>query len=99
MKRSLRDSKGKHVPDQETISNMAQQVDPNALHQVNDVLNQYQGKSEEELFAALKNMTQSEKQNGNLNNTQLESFAKQISPMLSGAQKSKLQNILKTLRD
>lgn len=59
--------------------------------QVQELYEAYRGRSEDELMAELSRMSASER-------AQLDTLAKELSPMLNAAQKQRLASILNALR-
>ncbi len=57
-----------------------------------------EGKDENELFDALKTATAQERAEGRLDDAKMEEMIRSISPMLSDAQRKKMQRILAQLR-
>ncbi len=63
------------------------------------VLSQYRGKSETELFDALRSMTKEEQENGNLDDCKMEEIYQKLSPMLTAAQRDKMQQVIRRLKE
>lgn len=59
---------------------------------------QYDGKSENDMLKAIYAQALEGKRNGTLTNEQIDAFYKQISPMLDGVKKKKLQKIVADLK-
>ncbi|MBQ7348503.1 MAG: hypothetical protein IJW47_00770 [Clostridia bacterium] len=70
----------------------------NIFNIVNDMARQYDGKSQGELFKAIYEKAKQGKQNGTLNNAQIDSFAQTISPVLDEKQRKILQKIIVELK-
>ena len=64
----------------------------------NRIMEQYSGKSENELFAELKRATDEQKQDGTFDMEGLREFEATLTPMLNGQQKEKLDRLLAVLR-
>lgn len=59
---------------------------------------QYEGRSEGDMLKAIYAQALEGKRNGTLTNEQIDAFYKQISPMLDGAKRKKLQKIVERLK-
>lgn len=59
---------------------------------------QYDGKSESDLLKAIYAQALEGKRNGTLTNEQIDAFCAQLSPMLDGAKRKKLQKIAAELK-
>lgn len=59
---------------------------------------QYDGKSESDMLKAIYAQALEGKRNGTLTNEQIDAFYKQISPMLDGVKRKKLQKIVAELK-
>lgn len=59
---------------------------------------QYEGKSESDMLKAIYAQALEGKRNGTLTNEQIDAFYKQISPMLDGVKRKKLQKIVAELK-
>ena len=92
MKRTLRTSKP--MPNMEEMKKAAEQVDPNMLGNVQNVVDKYGGKSEAELMQELS----AAKQSGLIDPAALASVAGHIAPMLTPEQQQRLQSVLKQLQ-
>ena len=57
------------------------------------------GRSEEELFDALREETKKERAEGNLDNTKLDEIYALLSPMLSDAQCARMEHVLSRLKE
>lgn len=65
---------------------------------LNEAYEAYRGKSENELFDTLRGMTDAERASGNMDDTKLDEIYRLLSPMLSEAQRSKMEQVLKRLK-
>ena len=92
MKRTLRT--GKTMPTIEDAAKAAQQMDPNMLGNVQNMVNKYGGKSEAELMQELAQA----KQSGLIDPAALESVAGRIAPILSPEQRQRLNSVLNQLK-
>lgn len=79
----------------ESISGM----DPNTVREVQHVMQQYQGKSEESLIEELREIAARERAIGNLPNDKIDKISDMLAPMLSGAQQEQMQTMLKQLKN
>ena len=59
---------------------------------------QYEGKSQDQLMAELKQVAAQQKRNGTLNDAQLNNFKQTIAPMLDAQQAQKLNSLLSMLK-
>ena len=66
---------------------------------VESVLSQYRGKSEAELFDTLRSMTKEEQENGNLDDCKMDEIYQKLSPMLTPAQREKMQQVISRLKE
>ena len=92
MKRTLRTNKP--TPDINEVKKAARQIDPNMLGNVQNVVDKYAGKSEEELMRELA----AAKQSGLIYPAALASVAGRIAPMLTPQQQQRLQSVLNQLQ-
>ncbi len=72
--------------------------DNNKRDDANRILEQYSGKSENELYAELMRTTDDQKQNGSFDMEGLNEFESTIMPMLNDKQKEKLEKLMSALR-
>ncbi len=63
-----------------------------------EAVSQLSGKSQDELFDALRAETEKERAMGRLNDTGLEEIYKKLSPMLTAAQRAKMQEVIRRLK-
>lgn len=68
------------------------------VERLKDSLSDYKDKSSREIYDDIKKMTRDNKAKGSLDNEKLNQFAKNVSPMLNGEQKQRLDMILKQLK-
>ncbi|MDL2217578.1 hypothetical protein LJC27_02860 [Christensenellaceae bacterium OttesenSCG-928-M15] len=73
-------------------------IDPSTVSQVQNVVSQYQGRSEEELITELRNVTAREKAAGNLSNERIDSIAGVLGPMLTPEQQAQMQAMIQQLK-
>lgn len=92
MKRTLRTNNP--MPDINEVKKTAQQMDPSMLGNVQNVVDKYAGKSEEELMQELA----AAKQSGLIDPAALASVAGRIAPMLTPQQQQRLQSVLNQLQ-
>ena len=64
-----------------------------------NAVDQLSGKSEAELFQALKEATAQERKSGNLDNTRMDDIYEKLSPMLNDKQRAKMQEVLRRLKE
>lgn len=65
---------------------------------INDALNTYRSKSEAELMDTLKAMTDEERKSGNMDDTKLDEIYQMLYPMLTDAQRLKMEQVLGRLK-
>lgn len=66
--------------------------------ELKEELNKYANKSEAELMKELFNLAGKNRQEGNLNNTDLDAFSEQISQYLTSEQKARLDMLISQLK-
>ena len=94
MKNDLRSMK--HNPQ---VQQMAAGIDPEAIRQVRSAVEQFQGKSEGEVFEELQRMASAERAAGNLSNARIDSIAKMVAPMLNASQQQRMHAIMNQLKN
>ena len=65
---------------------------------INDALNIYRNKSEAELMDTLTAMTDEERKSGNMDDTKLDEIYQMLHPMLTDAQRRKMEQVLGRLK-
>ena len=105
MKRDLRSMKGSDMPQQhagmptqEELARMAQSIDSNTAGNIQNIVNQYSGKSDNELLSELKRVTGEQKEAGQLDDNTMENVANRLSPMLNAQQRQRLQDVIRQLK-
>lgn len=68
------------------------------MKQAAEAAARYNGRNENELAGEIFARAAEGKKNGTLTNAEIEAFYKQISPMLDGAKRKKLQKIIERLK-
>ncbi len=94
MKRTLRGCKSGGRPDLDELARQAQNLDPSQLQDVQQVVEQYKGKSEQELFAELR----AARENGVIDPAELNGVAQKLAPMLTPDQKQRLFQVMQRLQ-
>ncbi len=94
MKRTLRGCKSSGLPDLDELARQAQNLDPSQLQDVQQVVEQYKGKSEQELFAELR----AARENGVIDPAELNGVAQKLAPMLTPDQKQRLFQVMQRLQ-
>ncbi|MEA5059539.1 MAG: hypothetical protein EOM66_07700 [Clostridia bacterium] len=96
MKRTLQGSKGTKtpLPNMDEINRMSQNVDPNQLNEVQNIVEHYSGKSETELMKELR----SARQKGVINPNDLANVAQRLAPMLTPEQQQRLIQVMDQLK-
>ena len=95
MKRTLRQSKGDRLKNEEAKLNGSQKQQFDALK---NMAKQYEGKSDSEIFSELSKTVEKGKRDGSITDEKINSIAQTIAPMLSGEQKQKLDVLMRSLR-
>ena len=99
MKRTLRGSKqtagaGQHVPNEKDL-NPQQRMQ---FEQLKGMAKKYEGKSENEILRDLSGAVERGKRDGTLDDKKIDTIASQIAPLLNSQQRSKLEQLMKTLK-
>ena len=89
MKRTLRGSK--------TMPENLTDTQKQEVEAIKGMAKKYEGKSEGELLRDLKSTVAKGKENGTMTDEKLRSLAHTVEPLLSGAQKEKLRDLMKQL--
>ncbi len=95
MKRTLRQSKGDRLKNEEAKLNGSQKQQFDALK---NMAKQYEGKSDSEIFSELSKTVEKGKRDGSITDEKINSIAQTIAPMLSGEQKQKLDVLMRSLK-
>ncbi len=95
MKRTLRQSKGDRLKNEEAKLNGSQKQQYDALK---NMAKQYEGKSDSEIFSELSKTVEKGKRDGSITDEKINSIAQTIAPMLSGEQKQKLDVLMRSLK-
>lgn len=93
MKRTLRGNKTGN-PRLDELARQAQSLDPSQLQDVQSVVERYQGKSEQELFAELR----AARENGVIDPAELSGVAQKLAPMLTPQQQQRLFQVMQKLQ-
>ena len=106
--RNMRDMQNRHRPssshtqqgDVHQIKNEAQlgKEQQAQFNTFKKMAKQYEGKSQDQLMAELKQVAAQQRQSGHLDNKKLEEFKQTIGPMLDAQQSQKLNSILSMLK-
>ena len=96
MKRTLRGSKNSQtaLPNMEDLEQMAKNVSPDQMSEVQNLVDRYSGKSESELMNELRYARQS----GAIDPNELASVAQRLSPMLTPDQQQRLFSVMQQLK-
>lgn len=106
-KRDLRQFKDERRLKKEDIAAAARQanvkadlkgVDDAQIQNVEDAVRKYENKSEPELMGDLEKMIMQGRKDGTFNDEMLDAFIKNVSPMMDGAQRKKLESIARAIR-
>lgn len=95
MKRSLRQSKGDRLKDEEAKLNTGQKQQFETLK---NMAKKYEGKSDGEIFAELSKTVEKGRRDGSITDEKINSIAQTVAPMLSGEQKQKLDMLMRSLK-
>ncbi|GEM_PF-2054386 len=66
---------------------------------VREVVDRYGGRSEAELFDALKQATDAERAAGRLDDTRMEAIYEKLAPMLTERQREKMKEVIRRLKE
>jgi len=106
-KRDLRQFKNEKRLKKEDIAAAARQanvkadlsgVDDQQIRGVEDTIKHYENKSEGEMLGDLEKMIAQGRKDGSFNDAMLDSFIKNVSPMMDSAQRKKLESIARSLK-
>ncbi len=102
MKKDIRSFKSeKERLNNEKAADIFDQLDDSAQREINTIeqmLHKYEGKTEAELMRELTRMADAERKNGALNDERLDAFARNISPMLTKEQQTRLSSLIDQLK-
>lgn len=85
---------GKEKTENNAVPPTAQQI-----NYIKNLAKYYEGKGEDQLIKDIYNNVKAQKESGKLTNAQIEQFAKTVSPMLSPAQREKLNELVIQLKE
>jgi hypothetical protein len=74
-------------------------VNENELHSMEETISRYENKSEGELMSDLERMIRDGRRNGTFSDDMLDAFMKNVGPMMDGAQKKKLSDIARKIKN
>jgi hypothetical protein len=74
-------------------------VNEDELHSMEETISKYENKSEGELMGDLEKMIRDGRRNGTFSDDMMEAFIKNVSPMMDGAQKKKLADIARKIKN
>ncbi len=74
-------------------------VDNGDIQNMQDTISKYESKNENELMGDLEQAIKNGKKDGSFSNEMLESFVKNVSPMMDAAQRKKLDSITKMIKN
>ena len=78
--------------------NVFKGMDDSKVEDAKRLYNRYAGKDENELKSTLLNMVQQGRDDGTLNNGEIDAMASKIAPMLDGKKREKLNSIIAMLK-
>ncbi len=90
MQRDLRSLKN----NPRNVEQIAKEIDPNTMQNAQDMVAQYQNKSEAELMEELARVTSRESSAGNLDSGRVESVLNTMAPFLSAEQQQRARAIM-----
>ena len=73
-------------------------VNDNQIRSMEETISEYENKSEVELMSDLERMVYEGRKNGTFTDDMLDSFIKNVAPMMDGAQRKRLENIARSIR-
>ena len=73
-------------------------VNDNEIRSMEETISQYENKSEGELMGDLERMIHDGRKNGTFSDDMLDSFIKNVAPMMDSAQRKKLENIARAIK-
>ncbi len=73
-------------------------VNDNEIRSIEETISEYENKSEGELMSDLEKMIYEGRKNGTFSDDMLDSFIKNVSPMMDSAQRKKLENIARNIK-
>ncbi len=87
----------KQNPDQ--LQEAAKGIDPEAMRQVKNVLDHYQGRSMQDLLAELQEKIIAERKAGRMSDARLDSYAAMIAPMMDPMQRQQMQAFVEQMKN
>jgi hypothetical protein len=69
------------------------------IHSMEETISEYENKSESELMSDLERMIREGRKNGTFSDEMLDAFIKNVGPMLDGAQRQKLDSIVRMIKN
>ncbi len=106
--RQMKSGKQKSTLNKQDIQEMARKANINAdlgsvdngdIQSMQDAISRYENKSEGELMSELEKMVSSGKKDGTFSDDMLDSFMKNVAPMMDVSQRKKLENIAKMIKN
>ncbi len=94
MKRSLRGMKGQMPPE---LQQAMDGVSPENFAGMEQMVQQYQTKSEGELMEELRRITGQQRADGSLDSNQMRNMAAKLAPMLTPEQQKRMDEILRSI--
>lgn len=73
-------------------------VNDSEIRSMEETISEYENKSEGELMSDLDKMIYEGRKNGTFSDEMLDSFIKNVAPMMDSAQRKKLENIARTIK-
>lgn len=96
MKKDLRSGLHKDMKEAEEIY---KNMDKDKIKDVKKIYSEYAGKDEGELKQTLFDMAKKGREDGSLNDEQIDSMAKKIAPMLDSEKRAKLNSLISMLKN
>jgi hypothetical protein len=106
--RQMKSGKQKITMSKQDIQEMAKKANINAdldrvdngdIQSMQDAISRYENKSEGELMGELEKMVSNGRKEGTFSDEMLESFMKNVAPMMDASQRKKLQSLAKMIKN
>lgn len=81
------------------MNRIPNETDAAKERELRSAVDSLKGKSEAELFEALKSATRQERETGALDNTRMDDIYKKLAPYLTAAQKEKMRTVIARLKE
>ena len=88
----------KDIEDAKKLADDLKQTDANTYKNYEDAINKYSGMEENALMQEFLRVTKEQKENGTLDETQIENTYNMLYPMLNEEQRKNLDNLMKVIK-